>query len=198
MTADIPAVGLLGGSFDPVHNGHLAIARSFLESPYISELWVLLTPESPHKTDQQLTDYTLRLKMLSLAFQEMEKVTVSDFEQKLPAPYYTSRTVRQLSQTYPQRTFYLCIGGDSFADFTTWHEWEQILSYCDLLVAQRPSSPAMPPDSALEAHTHFVDHTPQAVSSSDIRAKVRNDDDIAGYVPREVADFIYNHQLYQT
>ncbi len=125
------SVGLLGGSFDPVHNGHLSIARSFVESSYISYLWLLLTPESPHKTQQEFTDYDLRFEMLSRAFKDDDNIVVSDVEKRLPPPYYTLQTLQHVTAQHPDKKFYLCMGEDSLVHFHTWHKWHNILSCCE-------------------------------------------------------------------
>lgn len=191
------SVGLLGGSFDPVHNGHLSIARSFVESKYISELWLLLTPESPHKRKQEFTDYGLRLKMLSLAFQDCDNILPSDIEKQLSPPYYTVHTVRYLTEKYPNKEFFLCMGEDSLVNFSTWHKWEEILEYCDLLVAQRPSFQSQASDPVIRKKTHYINHEPIEFSSTEIRNKVQNGADITNLVPAPVADIITQFKLYR-
>src|SRR5699024_12696911 len=95
MSDSGPVTGIMGGSFYPVHYGHIAIAKSFLNSGLISELWLILTPQSPHKTDQRITDYNLRLKMLRQAFCDEQNIIISDIEHQLDPPYYTLHTVQQ-------------------------------------------------------------------------------------------------------
>lgn len=196
MASASHSVGVLGGSFDPVHNGHVAIARSFLDSGKISELWVLLTPDPPHKNNQALSNYQQRFEMLQAAFQSMDDVNVSDFEKQLPQPSYTVQTLQQLTQRHPERTFYLCMGGDSMKEFKQWKDWQEILSYCELLVAQRPGE-EVEPDPELAAHTHFVTHQPVDISSTTIREAVARGEDISAYVPEEVCDLIYQYNLYK-
>jgi nicotinate-nucleotide adenylyltransferase len=191
------SVGLFGGSFDPVHRGHLSIAQSFLNASHILELWVMLTPESPHKQSEDKTDYNLRFKMLQLAFADTKNVEVSDFEQQLSPPYYTVKTLRKLKKTFKNKHFFLCMGEDSLIDFDSWHQWEDILEYCELLVARRPSYEVRELDTKILQHTHFVSHEPMDISSTEIRKKVRQDENIANLVPTEVEEFIRNNQLYK-
>lgn len=198
MRASKQSVGLLGGSFDPVHNGHLSIARSFVESPYISELWLLLTPESPHKTEREPTDYNLRFEMLSRAFRDDENIIVSEVEKRLSPPYYTVQTLEHVTAQHPDKNFYLCMGEDSLVHFHTWHKWRDILDCCELLVARRPSSfQAETLDHEISSKTHYVAHEPVDISSTEIREKVQKGANITNLVPPPVADIITRHKLYR-
>lgn len=190
------AIGIFGGSFNPVHNGHLAIARSFLDSGYISGLWVLLTPDPPHKKGEKLVSYNLRFRMLQEVFEEWEQVRVSDLETDLPKPSYTLQTLQHLTEEYPDKSFYLCIGGDSARHFKKWHRWREILSYCDLLVARR-SSEKLDLAEEVSENTHIIDHEPVPISSTEIRNKVSEGADISELVPSEVEDIIRTHNLYK-
>lgn len=197
MTALQKSIGILGGSFDPVHNGHLSIAKSFLDSDLIDELWVLLAPDPPHKTGQTQTDYRLRFEMLQATFKNFEAVKVSDLEKQLPQPSYTIQTLECLVQKYPEYTFRLCVGGDSLRDFKKWKDWQKILDYADLLVARRPSADIENIDEDLKDHLHFIDHEPVQISSTMIRNTVANGYDISGLVPSSVKKIIDNENLYR-
>lgn len=197
MTISQQAVGLLGGSFDPVHKGHISIAESFLNSGYISKLWILLTPDPPHKTKQVLCDFEYRFKMLEKAFENFDNVEIKDIEKKLPKPSYTIRTLKHLADKYPDHKFYLCMGEDSVADFKNWKDWKEILYYCDLLVARRPVDDAIELDPAVAEKTHFIDHEPIAISSTDIRERIEEGKDISGLIPEQVEDIICRAELYQ-
>jgi len=197
MSITRQGIGLLGGSFDPVHNGHIDIARSFINSGYINELWILLTPDPPHKTKRTLTSYDKRLEMLIAAFEDVERVKVSDVERSLPQPSYTVQTLKYLSNKYPDKKFHLCIGGDSLRDFKTWKDWKKILDYCDLLVARRPSERKVDLDADLVEQTHFVDHDPINISSTLVRKAVADGDDISELVPAKVQGLIREYNLYK-
>ncbi|WP_440998881.1 nicotinate (nicotinamide) nucleotide adenylyltransferase [Fodinibius sp. SL11] len=197
MTALKRSIGILGGSFDPVHNGHLSIAESFENSGLIDELWVLLTPDPPHKKGKPQAAFQSRLKMLRAAFSGYDNIKVSDIEQQLTKPSYTIQTLRYMKDKYPDYSFYLCIGGDSLQNFKKWKEWQTILNYCDLLVAQRPSVDTKNIDPSLRDHIHFVDHEPVHISSTMIRNAIANGDDILDFVPLSVKQIIASKQLYR-
>lgn len=190
------AVGLLGGSFDPVHNGHVAIAKSFLDTKFISKLWILLTPEPPHKTEKALCNYEYRLKMLRAAFLDINDVEIKDIENKLPRPSYTIQTLEHLTAKYPDTKFYLCVGEDAIGDFTEWKDWKKILDLCELLVARRPSFDVKNLDSTLVDKIHFVDHHLIDISSTEIRERIAEGKDISALVPDKVHKIIRKANLY--
>lgn len=197
MTSDHHGIGLLGGSFDPVHNGHVAICRSFLNSKYIDNLYVILTPDPPHKDNRELTDYSHRLTMLQLALGNMDKLTVSDLENRLPKPSYTVNTVAHFKSKFPEEDLYLCIGEDSYKQFTDWYHWEEIIEYCRLLVARRPNSDKKSVPKKLKNSANFIDHDEVAISSSDIRKRLKKGKQVGDYLPEAVLAYIHKEQLYQ-
>lgn len=189
------SIGLFGGTFDPVHNGHLSIARSFLDSGLIDELWVLLTPNPPHKENNQ-TPYEIRLKMLQKAFEGMNQVTINTIENELPKPSYSVQTIRYLKSEFPETTFFFCMGEDSLAQFNSWKFYTEILDECELLVARRPGVTHEDVEDQVLRRTHFVDHTPKDISSSGIKELVSAGKSIDGLVPESVAKIIEKEQLY--
>lgn len=192
------AVGLLGGSFDPVHNGHLAIAKSFLESKFITHLWILPAPDPPHKTGQMLCDFQSRCKMLQSAFRHLNNVEIKDIENRLSRPSYTIQTLEYVKDQYPDYNIYLCMGEDSVADFKQWKNWEKILKFCELLVARRPSDQSLNLDPDVAGKTHFIDHQPVDISSTDIRKCIAEGKDISGLVPEQVEKIIKKANLYNS
>ena len=187
-------VGIFGGSFDPVHVGHIEAAHSFLESGLIDQLIVLLTPEPPHKTDREKTDYTHRLKMLEIAFKNNQNVIISDIEQSLPKPSYTLQTVEHLHKNNSDTLYFLCLGGDSITSFHTWHRYAEILDLCTLLAVERPGFDKESADKDVLEKTIFVEHKPLDVSSTYIRESKSNQSD---RLTDSVAEYINQNNLYQ-
>lgn len=190
-------IGIFGGTFDPVHKGHVSIAKSFLKSGKIDELWVFLNPDPPHKNGNPHEAYEARFKLLQQAFKPFDNVLVSDLETTLSKPCYTINTVKKLRKVYPQHTFFLCMGKDSFASFKNWHQWRQILDHCNLLVADRPDVDHSGDDKDLLKQTRFVDHEPIKVSSTQIREYLSEGKSIASLVPRRVESMIEHEQYYR-
>lgn len=191
------AIGLLGGSFDPLHNGHLAIVRSFLECSDLELLWILPAPKPPHKQYSSQAAYSSRFKMLQEAFSDWDRVVVSDLEDRLPRPSYTVQTLEYLSGEYPDQSFYLCLGEDSARDFKDWHRWKDILSYCNLLVASRSTDKPDALQEPIKSQARFVPHQPIDISSTEIRQLVKQGKDVSSLVPPTAAYAIENDSLYQ-
>lgn len=197
MDSSEKTIGVFGGTFDPVHNGHLAIARSFIDSGYIDELWVLLSPYPPHKKENGFASYALRLKMLQQVFKPSRNIRVSDLELHFPKPSYTIQTLEHLKKSHPDYAFYLCLGKDSFYSFTSWHRWEDILDHCRLLVADRPVSEKPNLPDKLVRHSQFVEHDALAISSSEIRKKIQTQEPVDHLLPQSLLEIIEDENLYK-
>lgn len=198
MTSSDKTIGIFGGTFDPVHNGHLSIAQSFLNSKIIDSLWVFLSPHPPHKKEKEVASYSHRFNMLKTAFEPIEQVVVSDLELQLPKPSYTVQTIAHLQQKYPDYSFYLCIGKDSLLTFTSWYRWREIISSCQLLVAERPTEPFDKIDPELVDSIQFVDHNSIAISSTEIRDKIKLNQPVGHLIPSSVAAIIKKENLYRS
>ena len=190
-------VGLLGGTFDPVHNGHCKIARSFISSGYIDELWILLTPYPPHKQEGNYVDYNTRLKMLQAAFREDKKIRISTVENELPKPSYTINTILELKKNHPDTLFYFCLGEDSLEQFDKWKYFDRILDEVKLLAAQRPGATHKNVNSQVSERSLFIEHEPFNISSSEVREKVLKGESIEDLVPVEVKKVIYEKGVYK-
>jgi len=190
------SIGLLGGTFNPVHKGHVSIVKSFLESSYIDEIWILLTPSPPHKKQDNLITYHERLKMLKRAFSEMDNVSVSDIETKLSKPSYTVQTVEFFKKKYPDINFFICMGEDSLVHFESWYRWEDIIRQCHLLVASRPEFNFNNGEEKLKNAATFIPHKPVHISSSKLRKKICNGESIDQWVPEPVTRYIKDNNLY--
>lgn len=188
----------MGGTFDPVHNGHAAIAKSFLKSGYIDELWIILTPRPPHKPGEEVTAYHHRLEMLKLAFEDWDRVVLSEIERELPEPSYTIQTLEHLASAFPDYSFILCIGSDSLRQFREWHRWRDILDMCELLVARRPDAERVSTGyEEIEEKSHYISHEPVEISSTEIREMISGNKKIpGGLLPEQVYRYIRNQNLY--
>ncbi|MEX0720816.1 MAG: nicotinate (nicotinamide) nucleotide adenylyltransferase [Balneolaceae bacterium] len=189
-------IGLFGGTFDPVHKGHQSIAEAFLNSGFIDELWVLLTPYPPHKQTGNKASYEVRLEMLKAAFVGFKNLHIKTIENSLSKPSYSFFTIRYLKSQNPEYTFYFCMGEDSLAQFHQWKFYEEILNECALLVAERPGADHKDVEQKITEKTYFVEHTPLEVSSSHIKQKIKSGKPIDNDVPDSVSDIIEKEQLY--
>ena len=189
-------IGLFGGTFDPVHNGHIEIAKSFLSSNFIDELWILLTPFPPHKSAEFNVTYSCRYEMLKCAFRDIN-CSILTIENELSTPSYTFRTIKHLKTEFPDHKFFFCMGEDSLEKFDTWRHYERILEEADLLVAQRPKTDHNNVLPEILEKTHFVNHEPIEISSSEIKARINDPGFLSKNLPDKVISIIEKENLYR-
>lgn len=190
-------IGLFGGTFDPVHKGHLSIARAFLESSIINELWILLSPLPPHKQDDSQVSYELRLEMLTEAFSGFKDVRISTVEETLPRPSYTYKTVQFIKERNPELQFIFCMGEDSLVQFHNWKHHHEILKEVNLLVAKRPGNTHLEVKDYILYKTHFVLHEPIEISSSQIKNSINDPFRLKEMLSDDVLKIIQREQLYK-
>ena len=130
-------VGIYGGSFNPVHFGHIGLAKWVIENTDLDELWLLVSPNNPLKPAGLLAPEQERLAAVREAVKDIPGLKASDFEFSLPRPSYTANTLRALQQTYPEHEFTLVIGEDNIAIFNQWREYEYILENFRVMVYPR-------------------------------------------------------------
>lgn len=183
---------LFGGTFNPLHNGHLAIAQSVLEQGLADEVWILITPCNPWKKDQALLDDRLRYDMVAQAVKEMDGVRASDYEFKLDKPSYTANTLRRISADYPDREFILTIGADNWIKFHNWRESDFILNNYHIIVYPRQGYPI----ETLSGNVTLLNCPLMDISSTQIRQMVHNGTPINELVPASVARTIKEKGLY--
>ena len=184
---------LFGGTFDPLHNGHIAIARSVLEQGLADEVWILITPCNPWKTDQVLLDDRLRYDMAVEAVKNIKGIMVSDYEFHLPQPSYTANTLRHISADYPDREFILTIGADNWVKFNKWRDYNFIESNYKIIVYPREGCDV----KELPAGVILLDSPLEDVSSTDIRNLISKGQPIDHLVPASVARTIKDKNLYR-
>jgi nicotinate-nucleotide adenylyltransferase len=130
-------VGILGGSFDPIHNGHLHMAVCAHQAVPLDQVWLMPAGHSPNKDESRMTDSRHRLRMCELASEPYDWLSVSSLEIDALEKSYTYRTFEKLHEQYPQHQFFFIMGGDSFGYFDQWKHPEIIASYCTILVIPR-------------------------------------------------------------
>ncbi len=189
-------VGLLGGTFDPVHTAHVALARAALTGLQLDEVrWI---PAGRPWQKGDITDAVHREAMVRLAIAGEPRFTVDRIEIERQGASYTLDTVRALQQREPGTEWVLLIGQDQYAGLHTWGNWPDLLARVTLAVANRPGVPAAVHPTVL-AHPHRA--VPLAmldISSTDIRARAAAGQDISQLVPPKVARYIEKHQLYES
>lgn len=186
--------GIFGGSFNPIHNGHVALASRLRSELRLEEVWLLVTPQNPWKSQAHLLDDELRLEMTRLALEGHRGLVASDFEFGLPKPSYTWNTLQALSHDFPERKFTLLVGGDNWVKFNSWYEHDKILANYNIAVYPRPGAEIDGenlPQNVRLLHSELID-----ISSTDIRQRVSEGLPIDHLVPPPVAQFIAEKALY--
>jgi nicotinate-nucleotide adenylyltransferase len=206
----INRLGIFGGAFDPVHKGHTQSLKFISELKIIDEFQVIPNYASPHKKDIK-TSEKHRLKMLEIALKEFENIKLNNIELNNKTKSYTYETLKCLREIYPEKHLSLIIGLDSLYSFTTWKNWENILSLCSLLVLERQLNVSQALNKKLESKISsdfddfFSSHGKILIlkndminiSSTDVRLKIKNNENLTGLVDEEVLKYILNESLYK-
>ena len=187
--------GIFGGTFNPIHIGHLALANYLCEFGGIDELWFMVTPQNPFKRNETLLDDHIRLEMVETAVKDYPHFFASDFEFRLPKPSYTVETLNHLAQTYPERTFHLIVGADNWAAFDRWKSPEEIIRNHHVLIYPRKDFPLCP--ETFPFHVRMVDAPLIEVSSTFIRNAIREGKDVRYFLHPEVHRIIRKRNLYK-
>lgn len=178
-------VGLFGGSYNPIHVGHIALAKALRRQGGLDEVWFLVTPQNPWKQQKDLLADEERLALVREAVKGEDGLVASDYEFHLPKPSYTLHTLRALRKDDPDTDFVLLIGGDNWAAFDHWYGYAEILRDYPIIVYPRDEHPVNPPlPEGLPVRGVQIVHTPLLpVSSTLIRERVRAGESIHGLVP---------------
>jgi len=162
------AVGILGGTFDPIHNGHLRSALEILEEFDLDHVRLVLSARPPHR-DQPFASEEQRLEMLYLAVKNHSKIVVDDRELKREGPSYSVDTLKSLRDELSDTTLYLILGSDAFNHLSTWYQWQQLLKLSHIVVMQRPGEPiALREDMKTWHQEHIGSSKHNALSSGKI------------------------------
>ncbi len=145
-------VTIFGGSFNPLHNGHLEIIRALSADPMTDRVMVVPNRVSPFKPEVGFLPDGIRLEMLQSALAGWQKTEISDLELRLPAPSYTYRTLQSISSTLPEASLYLALGMDAFAEFARWHHAAEILALAGLVIFHREGWPNHSEGGANQKH----------------------------------------------
>lgn len=176
--------GIFGGSFNPIHIGHLALANFLCEYSELDEVWFMVSPQNPLKQQNELMDDQFRLKLAQAAIKGYPRFIASDFEFKLPRPSYMVNTLQQLSQSYPEREFYLVIGADNWHSFPRWKSPEVILANYHLLIYPRRGYEI--DEVTLPPHVQLIQTPLLEISSTFIRESMAQGKDVRYFLHPEV------------
>ncbi|MDO4328193.1 MAG: nicotinate-nucleotide adenylyltransferase [Lachnospiraceae bacterium] len=198
-------IGIMGGTFDPIHNGHLMLGRQALEEYQLDQIWFMPSGQPPHKKDHPVTDADIRCEMVKLALLGQSGFVFSDFEIRRPGNTYTAQTLALLHQEYPQHEFYFIVGADSLYEIERWYEPERIMSQTVILAAGREYEGI---HRSLKGQMNYLKEKYGAqieylhcremdISSEEIRSLTAEGQSVKDLVPEAVFVYMEKNHLYQ-
>lgn len=209
-------IGLLGGTFNPIHNGHLHIADEVRKSCQLDQVWFVPTWQSPHKEIAADVSFAQRLAMVEAALTDHPEFVACDVEGQRGGTSFSVETLMQLREQYPQHEFFFIMGLDSFREISLWHRYQELFELAHIVVTARPGFAGtlqqLLPVAIADRFCYdsqsknlwfdkgfsliLVDHTSYDVSSTQIRQWVAQQRSIDEVVPQSVSSYIATHQLY--
>jgi len=211
-------VGLFGGTFDPIHFGHLRAAEEIKQILKLDKVYFIPNSVSPHKIDTDVTPSSKRLEMLKLAIEGNKYFDISEFELKSDAPSYTINTLEHFNKIEPAPEMYFIVGNEQFDEIESWKDYKQLFELANFAVITRPGFSEINPnkvplalkedfryDNCIENVISYTNKTKEIVfieikgieiSSTDIRNFVKSKKSIKYLVPDKVQNFILSEKLY--
>ncbi len=216
----VSQVGLFGGTFNPVHNGHLKVAEQVLNHFPLDRVLFIPSYLPPHKENRELASVEHRLKMVKLACQRDSRFEVSDIEARNPQPSYSITTLRKLKKIHPEDFFFFIVGLDAFLEIDTWKDYPGLFEECSFIVVRRPGFDMGLLESKIKSlqekgvsarigeqpaenasfssgYVYVLDIETPDISSSEIRKRRQSGLSIKHLVPEEVAEYIEKYNLYK-
>ncbi len=196
-------VGILGGTFDPFHKGHLLLAKAAYEQFDLDEIWIMPNGNPPHKKEIEQTEFDIRCEMIQISIAGISYMVLCKEEGSDVCYHYTYQTLEKLKNKYPENDIYFIIGADSLNDFPTWRKPERIARLCTLLVASRDTSgiallrkKISEMEELFQADCRILDFPRVDAASKDIRSMISNGKDVSEYLDENVCNYIKKMGLY--
>ena len=195
----VERLGLFGGSFDPVHLGHIRPVKQAMKQLGLDGVRYLPTAQPPHKLNRRFAPALSRFAMVELALLKEPDLQVSSFEIDSPEPTYTIDTLRHFSRK--GRELFLIIGGDSYLELETWRSWRELFSLSTVVVLSRPGydhvAPPAVEEMAKRSGVEWVEHELVDISSTEVRQAVSSNAETGVLVPEPVLEYCEKYSLYR-
>lgn len=195
MSRSFQRIGILGGTFDPIHVGHLLVAEQVSEQLALDKMLFVPAFHPPHKRSAIISSYRIRRAMVQLAIQDNVRFALSDIEQQHKGLSYSVLTVEALRRQHPDTQIFFIIGRDIVQDLKNWYYPGRLSELATIIVVPRPMQ--LLGRGRVRKNMHIVPVTPINISSSEIRQRVREGRSIRYLVPAAVESYIFKHNLYR-
>ncbi len=194
-------VGIMGGTFDPIHLGHLVVANEVLNIYNLEQIIFVPAGNPPHKT-RMGANSAERYMMANLATMSNDRFTVSDFEITKDSKCYSVDTLREFRKLYPETEFYFITGTDAVIELPNWHEPEELMKLCKFIAVSRPGTQNLEQRiqevaEKLNGHIEILKIPMLQISSTDIRERIKNGMSAKYMLPESVERYIYKNNLYR-
>jgi nicotinate-nucleotide adenylyltransferase len=190
----LPRLGILGGTFDPPHNGHIAVARTALKEFDLRNVIFVPAKYPPHKQAEEISSETDRLNMLKLAVDNYPEFEVSEMELNREGLSFTIDTLREIKNLFSEFEIVFIIGADNIAEMESWFKPEEILETATVVAFNRPG---FTPGGRFKSRIKMFNMLPVDISSTEIREKLRSGREVTGLLPAAVLDYIEKNSLYR-
>ncbi|MCB1059810.1 MAG: nicotinate (nicotinamide) nucleotide adenylyltransferase [Calditrichaeota bacterium] len=193
-------LGLFGGTFDPIHYGHLRTVEAARQELELPEIWMLPNPHPPHKLHLEMTPYSHRKEMLRLALAEFPALKLSDTEERVDGPAYTTETIRRVVKLFPEnepKELWLIVGADSLVELPKWKNPEDLFETAHVAALRRPGVDLADAPSKYVNRVRILETPLIPISATEIRRAIRGGQDTSPWLPATVRNYIEEHQLYR-
>ena len=199
-------IGIFGGTFDPIHYGHLILAEQCREQGRLDEVWFVPAPRPPQKSEREITRFDQRVDMLALATAGHAAFRIDELEKERTGPSYTADTLAVLHERHPAHEFFLLVGSDTLAEMSHWYKPRQVIELASLLVMRRPNNVVLSVED-LRARLQLPESEPLRlevvetplidISSRDLRRRAAAGRSLRYFLPRAVEMYILDRKLYR-
>lgn len=186
-------IGLFFGSFNPIHFGHIALAKFFVENNYVDEVWFVVSPQSPFKNSDDIAPFNDRLNMVNIAVDNYVNISSCDIESQLPVPSFTVDTLNELRKRYADKKFSVILGSDQLDDFKNWKNWEEIIENHQILFYPRGGCMCSNLPNTQVVNAPLLD-----ISSTLVRNNLMQDKCVDNLIPDSVFKYIIQNKLYKS